>query len=86
MIDTTPYGPQKCPFLLEYVVAYTQQHGTSPIITFDQQLWWLAFKIIEAQPSLSPLHQIVLVFSGFYTQISFLGAIGSLMAASGLSE
>ena len=61
----------------------TQPHA---VITFDQQLWWIAFMIIEAQPKESSLHQIVLNLGGFHTERSFLGSIGSLMAGSGLEE
>jgi hypothetical protein len=42
--------------------------------------------IIESRPAESPLRQIILVLGGFHTEMSFLGAIGSLMDGSGLSE
>ena len=42
--------------------------------------------IIKSQPQESKLHQIILILGGFHTQMSFLGAIGSLMGGSGLEE
>ncbi len=42
--------------------------------------------VIEAQPDTSPLRQIVLMLGGFHCQMSFLGAIGSLVAGSGLKK
>ena len=86
MIDLTPSNPTCVRSTLEYVVNHANRNKTTPIITFDQQLWWIAFMIIEAQPRESPLHQIVLILGGFHTEMSFLGCIGSLMAGSGLKE
>ena len=42
--------------------------------------------VIESQTQGSPLREIILVLGGFHTEMSFLGAIGSLMAGSGLKE
>ena len=86
MIDLRPSDPTCVRSTLEYVVNHAHRNKTTPIITFDQQLWWIAFMIIEAQPRESPLHQIVLILGGFHTEMSFLGCIGSLMAGSGLKE
>ena len=86
MIDLTPSDPTCVRSTLEYFVDHASRYNTTPVITFDQQLWWIAFKIIEALPSESPLHQIVLILGGFHTQMSFLGSIGNLMAGSGLKE
>ena len=86
MIDLTPSDPTCVRSTLEYVVDHARSYNTTPVITFDQQLWWIAFMIIEAQPKESPLHQIVLILGGFHTEMSFLCSIGSLMAGSGLKE
>ena len=42
--------------------------------------------IIMPKPLDSDLHKIVLRQGGFYTEMGFLGCIGSLMAGSGLKE
>ena len=86
MIDLTPSDPTCVRSTLEYLSDHARHHGVTPVITFDQQLWWVAFMIVESQPADSPLHQIVLILGGFHTEMSFLGTIGSLMAGSGLKE
>lgn len=86
LIDLTPSDPTCVRSTLEYIADHASRHGITPIITFDQQLWWIAYMIIESQPADSPLHQIILVLGGFHTEMSFLGTIGSLMAGSGLKE
>ena len=62
------------------------RHRVTLIITFDQQLWWIAYIILESQPAESILHQIVIVLGGFHTEMSFLGTIGNLIAGTGLKE
>ena len=86
MIDLTPSDPTCVRSTLEYVVDHASRYNTTPVITFDQQLWWIAYMVIETQPKASPLHQIILILGGFHTEMSFLGSIGSLMAGSGLKE
>ena len=86
MIYLTPSDPTCVHSTLEYVVDHASRYSTTPVITFDQQLWWIAFMIIEVQPKESPLHQIVLILGGSHTQMSFLCSIGSLMAGPGLKE
>ena len=39
--------------------------------------------VIEVQPTASLLDQIVIIHSGFCTEINFLGSIVTLMAGSG---
>ncbi|XP_046554574.1 uncharacterized protein LOC124263891 [Haliotis rubra] len=86
MIDLTPSHPTCVRSTLEYVAEHSGRYCATPVITFDQQLWWIAYMVIESQPTQSSLHQIVLMLGGFHTQMSFLGSIGSLMAGSGLKE
>lgn len=86
IIDLTPSDPMCVRSTLEYVTDHAVSHGYTPVLTFDQQLWWIAYMVIETEPNESPLRQIVLMLGGFHTQMSFLGAIGSLMAGSGLRE
>ena len=86
VVDLTPSDPTCVRSTLEYIAEHARCHQVSPVITFDQQLWWVAFMIIQSQPHDSPLWQIVLMLGGFHTEMSFLGTIGSLMAGSGLKE
>ena len=62
------------------------QQSATRVITFDQQLYWTALMVIEDQPMSSRLRTIVLLLGGFHTEMSLLGAIGSIMAGYGLKE
>jgi hypothetical protein len=50
-------------------------------ITFDQPLWLKAFEI-----AMNEKMNVVCRLGGFHTLMNFLGAIGSIMAGSGLAE
>lgn len=86
MIDLTPSNPTCVRSTLEYLCDIANKQGVTPIITFDQQLYWIAYMVIEDQPSTSRLRKVVLLLGGFHTQMSFLGAIGHIMDGSGLKE
>ena len=86
MIDLPPSSSTCVRSTLEYLCDVADKQGVAPIITFDQQLYWIALMIIEDQPTNSRLRRIVLLLGGFHTQMSFLGAVGSIMDGSGLKE
>ena len=86
MIDLSPSSPTYVRSTLEYLCDIAEQHKVTPVITFDQQLYWIALMIMEAQPLASRLRRIVLLLGGFHTEMSFLGAIGTIMDGSGLKE
>jgi len=86
VVNLTPSDPTCVRSTLEYMADHAKRHHITPIVTFDQQLWWIANMIIESQPHNSPLREIILVLGGFHTEMSFLGTIGYLMAGSGLKE
>ena len=86
MIDLTPSNPTCVRSTLEYLCNLAEQQSVDPIITFDQQLYWIALMVIEDQPMSSHLRHIVLLLGGFHNGMSVLGAIGSIMAGSGLKE
>ena len=86
MIELTPSDPTCVRSTLEYIVNLASRYNTTPVITFDLQLWWTAYMVIKAKPRESPLRQIILILGGFHTEMSFLGFIGSLMAGTGLKE
>ena len=83
MIDMNPSDVTCVYSTLKYIQDHAQRHDVSPIITFDQPLWWKALMIIVTG---SDLNDIVLRLGGFHAEMSFLGCIGHLMAASGLQE
>ena len=73
------YSTLKCLSNLAY------QKQKTPIITFDQPLFWKASKITNNTNDTS-LKNIVLMLGNFHTIMNFLGAIGTLMENTGLSN
>ena len=59
---------------LKFICENAARYNVTPIITFDQPLWWKSLQVIEGQPENSPL------------KISFIGSIGRLTAGSRLHE
>ena len=86
MIDITPSDSTCIYSTLVFVSQHARRHGVTPIITFDQPLWWKALMIIKSELVGSDLRGIILCLGGFHTEMSFLGCIGHLMASSGLQE
>ena len=86
MIDLDPTD-MSCIFsTLTYVCEQAKCYSVTPVVTFDQPLWWKASMIIESEPSNSYLKSIVLRLGGLHMEMNFLGSIGYLMAGSGLQE
>ena len=71
---------------LKFISEHARHHKVTPIITFDQPLWWKALMVIESEPADSDLRQVVLRLGSFHTEMSFIGSIGHLIAESGLKE
>lgn len=86
IIDMNPSDSTCIYSTLMFVSEHARRHGVTPIITFDQPLWWKALMIVESEPMGSDLKGIILRLGGFHTEMSFLGCIGHLMASSGLQE
>ena len=80
MIDMNPNDITCVYFTLKYVQDPAHHHRVIPIITFKQPLWSKALMIIVTEPVGSDLRNVVL------SEMSFLGCISHLMAASGLQE
>ena len=60
MIDMKSTDPTCIYSTLKFICEHAHHHNATPIITFDQPLWWKAMLIIEAEPEGSNLHSIVL--------------------------
>ena len=86
MIDMSSSDPTCIFSTLKFVTEHARKHNVTPIITFDQPLWWRALTLIMSEPLGSDLREIVLRLGGFHTEMSFIGCIGNLMAGSGLKE
>lgn len=86
MIDMNPSDMTCVNSTLHFVSEHAQRHGVTPVVTFDQPLWWKAMTIIHAAAENSPLHSVLPRLGGFHTLMSFLGSIGHLMSGTGLQE
>lgn len=71
-------------FLAEQAISYE----FSPIVTFDQPLYWKGIMIIAYSDSDSskPIKKIVLKLCGFNTIMNFAGCIGHIMEGLGIEE
>ncbi|KZS20551.1 Uncharacterized protein APZ42_012726 [Daphnia magna] len=69
-------------FLAEQAIRYNK----TPIVTFDQPLYWKAMMIIANSDDSSPIRQTVLKLGGFHTLMSFIGCIGHIMEELGLQD
>ncbi len=71
---------------LLYVSSHARHYGVTPILIFDQPLWWKALTIQESTPAGSEIRSIILRLGESQTEMSFLGCIGHIMAGTGLQE
>ena len=86
MIDLPPTDLSSIYSTLMFICKECTRHKCTPVITFDQPLWFKARTIIEHERKDSVLKSIVLALGGFHTMMSFLGSIGHTMVNSGLRE
>lgn len=86
IIDMDPTDMSCIYLTLDFISQQAKKYGATPVVTFDQPLWWKAFSIIHAEPTGSDLKSIIVRLGGLHLQMSFLGCIGDLMAGSGLEE
>ena len=86
MIDMNPSDISCVYSTLTFVCAKAKRYNVTPVVTFDQPLWWKALTVIQNDHKDSSLKSVVLRLGGLHTQMSFLGCIGHLIAESGLKE
>ena len=86
MIDMNPSDKTCIYSTLHYICGEAKRNNTTPVLTFDQPLWWKALSIISSEPDDSKLHSIVLQLGPFHLEMSFLACIGHLMKETGLHE
>ena len=65
MIDMNPSDTDCIFSTLLYVSSHAKQYGVTPILTFDQPLWWKALIIQESAPSDGEIRSIVLRLGDF---------------------
>ena len=71
---------------LAFVTEHARRRDVSPIITFDQPIWWKALMIIRSEALVSDLRRIILRLGGFHAEMSFLGCIGHVLTSYGVQE
>ncbi|KAK3931380.1 Glucans biosynthesis protein D [Frankliniella fusca] len=72
---------------LEYAVEQAKAAGQDTVpVTMDQPLFQKAAEMIVAETNDSAIRNVIISLGGFHLLMSFLGAIGYIMAGSGLSE
>lgn len=69
-----------------FVSEHAKRHGVTPVLTFDQPLWWKAFTIIQDESTTSDLRRIVLKLAPMHLEMSYAGSIGHNMSGSGLKN
>ena len=86
IIDMNPSDPTCVYSTLHYISKHAEKHNCTPIVTFDQPLFYKANAIIENKPSDSRVKNLVVKIGGFHKIMSFVGCKGHLMANTGLHE
>ena len=69
---------------MHFVIEQAKRYNMSPILTFDQPLYWKGIEIQLSEDDTSVLKKIVFRLGGLHTKMSFLGSIGDIMTSSGL--
>ena len=86
MIDMYP-GDKTCILsTLEFICKLASKHNISPVVTFDQPLFWKASEIVNEVEDNDRIKDVVLLLGSFHTLMNLLGAIGTLMDGSGLKD
>ena len=75
MIDTSSSSPTCIFSTLKFASEHARRHNVTPVVTFDQPLWWKALMTIMSEPLDSDLRKIVLRLGGFHTEMRFLAVL-----------
>ena len=86
MLDLNPSDMSCVYSTLHYVAVHARKLNMTPIVTFDQPLFWKALCIVTNEPDTSEIKSVIVRLGCFHTEMSFLGCIGHLMENSGLEE
>ena len=84
MIDLKSTDPVCILSTMHFVAEQSSKYNLTPVLTFDQPLYWKSMSIKEQQDESSALKNIVLRIGGFPQMMRFLGSIGYTMQGSGL--
>ncbi|XP_021362244.1 uncharacterized protein LOC110456045 [Mizuhopecten yessoensis] len=86
MIDMDPTNMSCIYSTIHFVTSEAIRYGTTPVLTFDQPLFWKAMEIVCNELPGSDIADVVLRLGGFHTEMSFLGSIGRIMSGTGLQD
>ena len=86
MIDMQSSDPSCILSTMQFVSNQAHQYDHTPILTFDQPLYWKAMEIQIWENQFSDFKAIVLILGQYHTRMSFLGSIGYLMTGSGFDS
>ena len=84
MIDLKSTDPVCILSRMHFVAEQSSKYNMTPVLTFDQPLYWKSMFIKEQQDESSALKKIVLRIGGFHQMMGFIGSIGYIMQGSGL--
>lgn len=86
IIDLSSSDPDCIYSTLDFIANQGNRYGFTPIVTFDQPLWWKAMLIIHNEGNGTKIGNIVLKLGGFHALMSFVSCIGQLYGDLGLRE
>ena len=69
-----------------FVCEQALKYNSTPLLTFDQPLYWIAEEIKSSNSANPILSNCIVRLGGFHMCMTFLGAIGHLMQGTGLAE
>jgi len=86
MIDM-PASDYSCIYsTMSFVSDLAKKYGHDPVLTFDQPLFWKAMEIKTHEQEKCSFGKMALMLGTFHTCMSFYGAIGYVMAGSGIKS
>ena len=83
-IDLYP-GDKTC-ILSTLICKLANKQSITPVVTFDQPLFWKASEVQYEVSDRFSIQDVVLLLGSFHTFMNLLGAIGTLMDSSGLTD
>lgn len=86
IIDLKPTDEACILSTLLHLAKEAKSYQKTPIITFDQPLYWKAKMILQKNETDETIGNIVLRLGSFHTAMSFLGCIGHVMEGSGIEN
>lgn len=71
---------------LDFIGTQARRYNFTPMVTFEQQLYWIAMMIVENSSLNCPTRDVIYLLGGFHTIMSLVGSIGHIMDGSGLRD